>query len=305
MKSFKLFIISFFVKTSLFSQVTIINTINSSLTGTNSVFYADQITSMTTTLGQYSSYKLFGVVSPYDGLNQNKQIGRNDTIALYCNISDFTSNGYSPNNSHNAQYLYYSKFSTKCDNIFYDSVKIQFSVKLGIRSNNPHSDFSTSYSTSYESLFIIDQTDTVKTYISGVHTISKTFTLSTTLKNVTMDSLRLKYIPLEEGQLVNIYDIKVIGYNGTFTASVNDISFNKEPLRVFPNPSNGQFEISFNSEKNKSLIEVYDIQGRLVMINDEEREVGHNKVKMNLESVSTGIYIIRVENQTYKVKLFP
>jgi hypothetical protein len=68
-------------------------------------------------------------------------------------------------------------------------------------------------------------------------------------------------------------------------------------VKVFPNPSNGRFQLSFEySGQEKIKAKVFDITGKLVEdITDDlvksERSVTAN---VDLESPSSGIYFIRI-----------
>ena len=63
-------------------------------------------------------------------------------------------------------------------------------------------------------------------------------------------------------------------------------------ISVFPNPSNGQFTIVSSGTKT---IEITDIQGNLVYFAEE----GESNVTINLESVSKGIYLIKLLSTNY------
>jgi hypothetical protein len=73
-------------------------------------------------------------------------------------------------------------------------------------------------------------------------------------------------------------------------------------LIAFPNPTNGDFKIKFNSNKEKSDVVIYDIQGRLVFQNKDERTIGKNELVISNEFAS-GIYIVKVEDKTFKITI--
>lgn len=91
------------------------------------------------------------------------------------------------------------------------------------------------------------------------------------------------------------YSLIVSGNNLSLSIDENDLAKN---LSVYPNPSNGEFTISFqsnpNSINNKVMIEVYDLQGRLVYDNDYENSSSIFEEKILLDSVKAGVYILNV-----------
>jgi plastocyanin len=90
------------------------------------------------------------------------------------------------------------------------------------------------------------------------------------------------------------------GMKGTIivqsTTGVNDIS-SKTDVSIFPNPSNGVFQLEINSSQSSQNYElsVYDISGATVLTtllsNDK------NKHSIDLSEFPKGIYFIRVYNE--------
>lgn len=77
---------------------------------------------------------------------------------------------------------------------------------------------------------------------------------------------------------------------------VAELSASNDELRVYPNPSNNEFSISFYSNKKQSIkVELYDISGREIY--NEERNVNANNNIFRLsneDALSKGIYILRI-----------
>lgn len=82
---------------------------------------------------------------------------------------------------------------------------------------------------------------------------------------------------------------------------IADLKLNTSKLTVFPNPAIDEVNVSFTANKEKTPIEVFDIQGRLVMLEETEREIGVNKVSLNISNFSAGIYIVRAGSETFKI----
>lgn len=70
-------------------------------------------------------------------------------------------------------------------------------------------------------------------------------------------------------------------------------SFSSNSLRVFPNPSNGIFELQWANSSTTQL-SVYDITGKQILDNINV-ESGSNKFNLDLTAFATGIYILKME----------
>jgi hypothetical protein len=69
-------------------------------------------------------------------------------------------------------------------------------------------------------------------------------------------------------------------------------------VKVFPNPSDGRFQLSFDySGKEKLVAKVFDITGKLVQDISTDLVKSESSVTANidLESPGSGIYFIRIE----------
>lgn len=86
---------------------------------------------------------------------------------------------------------------------------------------------------------------------------------------------------------------------------LNDLSINdnilSNSLVVYPNPSKGEFTISFDSNVSNSKnvsIDIYDISGRLVYKNNFVNESFKFNKSINLSGVASGIYVATISNGT-------
>ena len=85
------------------------------------------------------------------------------------------------------------------------------------------------------------------------------------------------------------------------TATVSESVTN---MISYPNPSNGHFNVSFNSElEQKCLISIYDISGRLMMERNIETVQGNNLIEMNVPSLSSGVYLMRLSGTSINKQL--
>jgi hypothetical protein len=70
-----------------------------------------------------------------------------------------------------------------------------------------------------------------------------------------------------------------------------------ENLKIYPNPSDGIFTIELNkTESNKVSIEILDITGKLVYINDYP-VMGTLKEIIDLQNLNKGMYFLRVKEE--------
>ena len=91
-------------------------------------------------------------------------------------------------------------------------------------------------------------------------------------------------------------------YNDVPPSLSND-EFIAEPLiSIFPNPSNGEFELVTNSNLENAKIQVFDLNGRTVYTHSKAIE---SSQKINLNTLQSGIYILQIkgDNVNYSKKI--
>ncbi len=75
---------------------------------------------------------------------------------------------------------------------------------------------------------------------------------------------------------------------------IDDLSSSKA-ISVYPNPTSGQFEISFNSNDNQSVtISIFDKVGQMVLSRTISTVPGINKLTIEEQNLSAGVYTIQV-----------
>lgn len=99
-----------------------------------------------------------------------------------------------------------------------------------------------------------------------------------------------------KGSLVNNhqnYSLIVTGINSTLSVDKNILS----TFSLSPNPNNGEFTISFDSDLNNNdnvLVDIYDMSGRLVYKNSFVNEAVQFNKTINLQGVAAGVYIANI-----------
>ena len=79
--------------------------------------------------------------------------------------------------------------------------------------------------------------------------------------------------------------------------SMHGIEEKEQELKVFPNPSDGRFQLTLTIEESEKVTaKVYDITGKQVKDITEDLVIDHSSVtaQVNLESPKSGIYFLRV-----------
>ena len=83
-----------------------------------------------------------------------------------------------------------------------------------------------------------------------------------------------------------IYDLS------EYNVSINEVHSSVSNLRLSPNPTAGNFRISFKSEeKNIRKVQVFDLLGREVFVRDY---AGYSSIELETSSWPTGLYIVVV-----------
>lgn len=98
-----------------------------------------------------------------------------------------------------------------------------------------------------------------------------------------------------KGTLVeDIQNFSLILTGSNVVLGVEDNNLSRS-LRVFPNPSNGEFTISFDSKSSNDVkIDVYDLSGRAVYNNIFINTASQFRQSVNLGNMQSGIYVMRI-----------
>jgi hypothetical protein len=83
-----------------------------------------------------------------------------------------------------------------------------------------------------------------------------------------------------------------------FTLGVDDFAA-LDKITIVPNPSNGVFTITKNSQTSISKVTVFDINGKVVKVIDSE--LNFDTTTVDLSTFSKGVYFMEIANETDKV----
>jgi hypothetical protein len=96
-------------------------------------------------------------------------------------------------------------------------------------------------------------------------------------------------------------------YDPSGTIGVKENEKNKINFALYPNPNNGEYEVTFNSLDNEDLTyNVYNIVGQLVNTGSYKAQYGENTIKINMTGLTNGIYILNIfdnKSLVYKHKV--
>jgi hypothetical protein len=177
----------------------------------------------------------------------------------------------------------------------------------------------------FDTLKLNDTYDTIKVHmtvvlcagntttisINGINTVyisnngdgtSKTFQYNQIITNSNqlnyiVSTLDASYHTTQRTTLKN-YTVKLI--KNLPPTGINELSNKVNVLNVFPNPAASNFKIKFNATTEKVLVQIYDMQGNLVLENNDERNIGQNILNIDT-NLATGIYFIKADKQYVKL----
>ncbi|MDX2001941.1 MAG: T9SS type A sorting domain-containing protein [Chitinophagales bacterium] len=83
----------------------------------------------------------------------------------------------------------------------------------------------------------------------------------------------------------------------TVLSSVTDLVMDAS-LKIYPNPSKGQFAISFNSAQAQTVaVSIVDLAGKTVYQNTLNANGGNNELTVNLSQAAQGIYFVKLSSE--------
>lgn len=97
----------------------------------------------------------------------------------------------------------------------------------------------------------------------------------------------------------NLTSIYVGGSAVGCSTSVQESSFQNAALLAYPNPSNGNLNLSFESSDQKPVeIKLVDVTGKVVKISRIYPQSGLNLINLDLSNYSAGIYLLSLSSES-------
>jgi len=76
-----------------------------------------------------------------------------------------------------------------------------------------------------------------------------------------------------------------------------DVNNFASSVKIYPNPSNGQFSVEVETENNLTAeVVVYDLTGRIILSQQNVLHSGVNAISMNVEGVASGTYVLQMKS---------
>jgi len=82
----------------------------------------------------------------------------------------------------------------------------------------------------------------------------------------------------------------------TVVSGVAELTAFEKSLAIYPNPSNGSFNVTFDLAQNQNVtVEVINLQGQVVNSQSVVANAGANNLPVNMAGVATGVYFVKVQ----------
>ena len=134
----------------------------------------------------------------------------------------------------------------------------------------------------------------------------KNFEKLTTIKSSGNSNSIITYGAIDVNAFIHsaivYYRLKMIDMDGHFELSsivivTQNVDHFINSINAFPNPTNGDIVLNIESNQSqKSKIEIIDRLGKTFYSSNQSLEIGNNNIKINMNSMETGLYIIRISN---------
>ncbi|HUM53387.1 MAG TPA: T9SS type A sorting domain-containing protein, partial [Chitinophagales bacterium] len=120
------------------------------------------------------------------------------------------------------------------------------------------------------------------------------------LNNVLLTTTTVAFLKVTQN---GNYKVEVVNNSCTSLASaainisLTGVKYNKLDLRfsIYPNPSNGLFEIKITSIAHKTYqLKLYNVNGQLISDEEMNVRIGENSKNMNLVGIEKGIYFLSI-----------
>jgi len=238
-----------------------------------------------------------------NGWKVNYQLGSNDGTCMF--INSFANGSTSTLNTRDAFH------TSNIDITSLTSPELSFKIAYAKRLTGSNDKLNMFISDNYGRTEILARTFSANEMETAVPNNTSAFVpTSTQWKTLKLDltpfktytNFRVRFeMQSLRGNNTYIDDIKI----GELSTSTNELK-NTLNLNIYPNPTNTNSVISFNSICNEELtINLFDISGKFIKnVSKTNYQIGENTIELSASDLSKGIYIIKFEqnNQTYTSK---
>ena len=85
-----------------------------------------------------------------------------------------------------------------------------------------------------------------------------------------------------------------------FVATLSNEKINDSKFSIYPNPANNVVKLKFNKNFGKTIeTKIYDIQGKMIL--NSINKLQDNRVQLNVSSLKSGLYFLKVDNGVFKI----
>lgn len=79
--------------------------------------------------------------------------------------------------------------------------------------------------------------------------------------------------------------------------SIGDMPEEEALVSIFPNPAVNEVRVTYTaSESSEAILKIYDITGKVVLVNGYESQIGENAQKVDVSTLAEGVYILELIN---------
>ncbi|WAC00947.1 T9SS type A sorting domain-containing protein [Lacinutrix neustonica] len=105
----------------------------------------------------------------------------------------------------------------------------------------------------------------------------------------------LVFVDFNSGNTGTVNEWSIELCTTTVTLGVDEFNI-ENSLSIYPNPSNGEFNIKFNGSTDKVQVKVFDIRGRSVLNSAFENSSKVFNETINLGNVQSGMYLLNIND---------
>lgn len=145
----------------------------------------------------------------------------------------------------------------------------------------------------------IEEGDAVKQFEIERSSDGNSFNKIATVAGSTDINFKYLFIDNNPFQKITYYRLFITEKTGavSYSKTISIRGLNTTIVNVYPNPNKGEANLYYYSPKSfLSNLELYQIDGKIVLAKTVSLKKGNNTVPLNLQNLSNGIYILVIRN---------